>query len=74
MLSEIIEYFHQKKVLSISEIATWLNSNEEAVEGMLQILLRKKMIKPWRPACKSCSSSCASCNLVKTKYYQWISA
>jgi len=73
MLSQIIEQFKKKELISVSEIAARLNSTENAVEGMLQVLVRKNMIAVWSPECKSCSSSCSSCNLMQQKYYQWIS-
>jgi predicted transcriptional regulator len=73
MLSQIIEKFKKKELISVSELAASLNSTENAVEGMLQILVRKNRIKVWSPNCKSCISSCSACNLMQQKYYQWIS-
>ena len=61
MLREIKEFFRERKMLNIEEIAIHFKISESALVGMLDILVQKRFIKLMNFDCSSCSSSCASC-------------
>lgn len=67
MLRDMKVLFRERKSMNIEEIANHFNISENAVEGMLRILIQKKFIELVSFDCGSCSSGCGSCAFAKQK-------
>lgn len=67
MISQILEQFREKRVISLSQVAIHFQTDESAMKGMLDSLEQKGYIKNLNDACTSCSSSCDSCSFASEK-------
>jgi len=67
MLSQILDQFREKKVISLSQLAIHFQTDESAMQGMLAGLEHKGYIKNINDSCTSCSSSCDSCSFASEK-------
>ncbi len=67
MLSQILDQFREKRVISLSQLAIHFNTDGSAMKGMLDGLEKKGYIKNLNDACTSCSSSCSSCSFASEK-------
>jgi putative ferrous iron transport protein C len=71
MLSQIRQYLQQRGQVSLADIALHLDTPPEAVNGMLETLLRKGRVR--RQLLNSaCGSSCCQCDSAATALYEWV--
>ena len=71
MLRKIIDLFRERKIISLTDLSTHLKTEETAMEGMLQYLVRKKIIEHLHTECNLCISNCKTCPFGKEKdFYQ----
>jgi len=71
MLSQIKQYLQQRGQVSLADIALHLDTPPEAVNGMLETLLRKGRVR--RQLLNSaCGSSCCQCDSAATTLYEWV--
>ena len=71
MLSAIKRYLSRCRQATLADIATHLDSPQEAVRGMLEQWIRKGKVRRLQ-ATPSCGSSCNKCDPALTEFYQWI--
>lgn len=55
---------------TLSDIALYINADELAVQGMLEVLIRRGEISLGQKA-PSCGSSCSQCDQSGTAQYFW---
>lgn len=73
ILSDIRRYLEERGRASLSDIALHLDSDPEAVRGMLDVWMRKgKVRKELMTA--SCGGSCNKCASATTEIYAWVDA
>ncbi len=73
MLKKIISLFKEKKLLNLNELSVYLNTDESAIEGMLQLLVKKGYIQRLHLECNGCSLDCKTCSFASQKdYYEYI--
>lgn len=72
ILTEIRQYCHQRKVVSLRDLCTRFKTESSAMESMLEVWVRKGKLR----LDDGCSKPCQGCghgSCVETvKYYQWI--
>lgn len=73
ILSEIRDYVRERRQASLEEIALHVDSNPDAVRGMLERWIRKGRIRKTLKG-PACGSSCGSCSSESTEIYEWIDA
>ena len=67
MLKEIKILFREHESMNTEEIANHFNISENALEGMLQILVQKNFIEKVVFECGTCSNGCGSCTFADQK-------
>ncbi|MEE9492059.1 MAG: FeoC-like transcriptional regulator [Gammaproteobacteria bacterium] len=71
ILSDIKNYLEQRGQASLGDMALHFDTTPEALQGMLEIWIRKgKIYKQFATA--SCGSSCQQCDPGATEYYVWV--
>ena len=71
ILSDIREYLKQRGQASLGDIALHFDADPAAVQGMLEIWIRKGKVEK-RAATASCGSSCQQCDPAATEIYRWL--
>ncbi len=71
ILSDIRDYLKQRGQASLADIALHFESDPAAVQGMLDIWIRKGKVEK-RAATASCGSSCQQCDPAATEIYRWL--
>lgn len=70
ILINIKHYLKQKKQATLTDIALHVNAEKEAVQGMLDVLIRRKEITLGQIS-SACQSSCSQCDSAITALYFW---
>jgi len=70
MLLQIREFIAREHTVSITQLARYFQMDEYAVQPILEILIRKKIIRVAVQA-KSCHNSCHKCPTNTQRYYQY---
>lgn len=70
ILSDIRDYLQQRGQASLGDIALHFDADPAAVQGMLDIWIRKGKVEK-RAATASCGSSCQQCDPSSTEIYTW---
>lgn len=71
ILTELKGYLRQQGQATLADIALHLDSEPEAVRGMLTHWIRKgKVVK--QTLTPACGSSCQQCNAATTEIYSWV--
>jgi len=73
ILSEIKRYLQQRGGASVADIALHLDTPPEAINGMLETLLRKGRVRR-QLLNATCGSSCGKCDSATTERYMWVSS
>lgn len=71
MLSQLSEYLRQHGRASLKDLAIALDSTPDAVEAMLQHLVRKGRAR-LLPQGSSCGKPCCSCDSTTLAIYEWL--
>jgi hypothetical protein len=69
MLRQILNLFSERKIISLTDLVNHFNTDNSAMTGMLEHLVRKKFIKHLHIECIACSSNCKTCNYADEKEY-----
>lgn len=69
MLLAIRSYIKQEKIVGQTQIARYFQVDQQALQPMLDILIRKKVIQVV-DGLDGCQKSCQSCPVNLEKYYQ----
>jgi hypothetical protein len=71
ILADIRTYLQQRKRAPLSDIALHLDSDPDAVRGMLERWIRKGKVRKLMTAA-SCNSSCNACDPAANEIYEWL--
>ncbi|MEE9342970.1 MAG: FeoC-like transcriptional regulator [Gammaproteobacteria bacterium] len=71
ILSDLRKYLEERGQTSLGDIALHFDASPEALQGMLDIWIRKGKIEK-RSATASCGSSCNQCEPTATELYVWV--
>lgn len=69
ILRDVRRYLKQREQASLKDMALHLNADEEAVKGMLDLLIRRGEVS-LANSTSACQSSCGSCS-VNSNVYFW---
>lgn len=67
MLRDIKELFIERKSMNIKDLTIHFKISENALDGMLQLLIEKNIIEKIEMDCDYCKSSCGNCSFAKQK-------
>jgi len=70
ILKKIRHYLKQREQASLNDIALHINAEKDAVQGMLEILIRRGDISIVNMT-SACQSSCGECDSAITVLYLW---
>ncbi|WP_084224442.1 FeoC-like transcriptional regulator [Stenoxybacter acetivorans] len=74
ILAQLSHYLHQSRRASLQDMAAALNASPDAVEAMLQVLVRKGRVVAL-PQGSSCGKSdCCACDSTALQIYEWTGA
>lgn len=71
ILSDIRDYLEKRGQASLGDIALHFDSDPAAIQGMLDVWIRKGKVEK-RAATASCGSSCQQCDPATTEIYRWV--
>lgn len=71
MLLQIRDFIHREQVVSIQQLAREFHVEELALKPMLEIWVRRGIIRPCQEK-TACQSSCFGCNSNRPVFYQFI--
>jgi len=63
LLRDIQIYIKQRELVTLDDLSIHFKTDKSAMEGMLEVLIRKEKIMKFETNCNSCSGSCSLCNL-----------
>lgn len=70
ILSKVSEYLRQHRRASLVDMAHGLDATPEALEGMLEALVRKGRVRRL-PSGSSCGNTCCKCDSTAAELYEW---
>lgn len=70
ILSDIRDYLQQRNQASLSDIALHVGADEQAVQGMLAVLVRRGEVRE-NLSSGACQSSCQQCDGATNLIYTW---
>ena len=77
MLLQIRDYFLREQVASTQQLAREFHIDEQALQPMLDVWIRKGVIKPCQQDKAGCQSACARCKTNPPVFYTiqqfWVS-
>lgn len=69
MLLQLRDYMLRERVASTQQLAREFRIDEDTLQPMLDVWVRKGIIEPCEQKL-SCQSTCARCKIKKTAFYQ----
>ena len=69
MLLQIRDYFLREQVASTQQLAREFHLDEQALQPMLDVWMRKGFIKPCQQESPGCQSACARCKTNPPVFY-----
>ncbi|MFQ5642420.1 MAG: FeoC-like transcriptional regulator [Thiogranum sp.] len=73
ILADIRRYLEQRGQATLADIALHFDADPDAVRGMLEVWMRKGMVRR-QAATAACGSSCNQCDPAATEIYVWTQA
>ena len=70
ILSQVSDYLRSHRQASLLDMSIGLNTDAEALRGMLQVLERKGRVRKL-PSGSSCNSGCTKCHVDTIEIYAW---
>lgn len=72
MLLNIRDFIQRERVVSTQQLSREFHIDEQALQPMLDIWVRKGMIKPCQDK-TGCQSACLRCKVNSPIFYEWLS-
>ena len=69
MLLQIRDFFYREQVASTQQLAREFHLDEQALQPMLDVWVRKGVIKPCQQEQISCQSACIRCKTNQPVFY-----
>jgi len=71
ILARVESHLRERKRASLSDLAETLDSNPEALRGMLEMLARKGRIRRL-PSGTTCGGGCNKCKPEAVELFEWV--
>lgn len=71
ILEQLKTYMQEKKVASVNDMATYFDTDPDAIKDMLSIWVRKRKIRKIEQPEIFCKK-CPQCQMLESELYEWI--